>query len=93
MPRGSKDKYTVAQKRKAAAIESSYEDRGIAEDEARVLDADVASPQAAGEGQPAERCIGVSTAQRDGEAETVLDDPRFARPLRLPARQTILVIP
>ncbi|MDQ7984637.1 Rho termination factor N-terminal domain-containing protein [Pseudomonas sp. G34] len=35
MPRGSKDKYTVAQKRKATAIESSYEQRGVAEDEAR----------------------------------------------------------
>ena len=35
MPRGSKDKYTAAQKRKAAAIESSYEERGIPEDEAR----------------------------------------------------------
>ncbi|SHL81651.1 Rho termination factor N-terminal domain-containing protein [Phytopseudomonas punonensis] len=35
MPRGSKDKYTTAQKRKAAAIESGYEERGIPEDEAR----------------------------------------------------------
>lgn len=35
MPRGSKDKYTAAQKRKAAAIEASYEERGVAPDEAR----------------------------------------------------------
>lgn len=35
MPRGSKDKYTAAQKRKAAAIEATYEQRGICEDEAR----------------------------------------------------------
>ena len=35
MPRGSKDKYTAAQKRKAAAIEATYEERGVSEDEAR----------------------------------------------------------
>ncbi|KAB0548949.1 termination factor Rho [Pseudomonas argentinensis] len=35
MPRGSKDKYTEAQKRKAAAIESSYEERGVSEEQAR----------------------------------------------------------
>lgn len=35
MPSGSKDKYTVAQKRKAAAIEATYEERGVPTDEAR----------------------------------------------------------
>ncbi|UCJ16001.1 Rho termination factor N-terminal domain-containing protein [Pseudomonas sp. MM211] len=35
MPSGSKDKYTVAQKRKAAAIEASYQERGVPTDEAR----------------------------------------------------------
>lgn len=35
MPSGNKDKYTVAQKRKAAAIEATYEDRGVPTDEAR----------------------------------------------------------
>ena len=35
MPSGSKDKYTVAQKRKAAAIEATYEQRGVPTDEAR----------------------------------------------------------
>ena len=35
MPRGSKSKYSAAQKRKAAAIEATYEDRGVPESEAR----------------------------------------------------------
>ncbi|HBZ94148.1 MULTISPECIES: Rho termination factor N-terminal domain-containing protein [unclassified Pseudomonas] len=34
MPRGSKDKYTEKQKRKAEHIEDSYKDRGIPQDEA-----------------------------------------------------------
>lgn len=34
MPRGSKDKYTDKQKRKAEHIEESYEARGVAKDEA-----------------------------------------------------------
>lgn len=35
MPRGSKAKYSTAQKRKAAAIEAAYEERGVAPDEAQ----------------------------------------------------------
>lgn len=31
MPRGSKDKYTEEQKRKAAHIEASYEQKGISQ--------------------------------------------------------------
>jgi hypothetical protein len=34
MPRGSKDKYTAEQKRKAEHIEDSYEKKGISKDEA-----------------------------------------------------------
>lgn len=34
MPRGSKDKYTEEQKRKAEHIEESYEDRGTPKGEA-----------------------------------------------------------
>ncbi|ALI09056.1 MULTISPECIES: Rho termination factor N-terminal domain-containing protein [Pseudomonas] len=34
MPRGSKDKYTSEQKRKAAHIEQSYEKKGVSENEA-----------------------------------------------------------
>jgi plasmid stabilization system protein ParE len=34
MPRGSKDKYTDKQKRKAQHIEESYEQRGVSEGEA-----------------------------------------------------------
>ena len=34
MPRGSKDKYTAKQKRKAEHIEDSYKARGVSEDEA-----------------------------------------------------------
>lgn len=34
MPRGSKDKYTAKQKRKAEHIEDSYKARGVPEDEA-----------------------------------------------------------
>lgn len=34
MPQGDKDKYTNKQKRKAAHIEESYEDRGLSKDEA-----------------------------------------------------------
>lgn len=34
MPRGSKDKYTAAQKRKAEHIEESYEAKGVPRDEA-----------------------------------------------------------
>lgn len=34
MPRGDKSKYTDKQKRKAAHIESSYEERGVSEKEA-----------------------------------------------------------
>jgi len=34
MPRGSKDKYTEAQKRKAEHIEDSYEAKGVPKDEA-----------------------------------------------------------
>lgn len=34
MPRGSKDKYTDKQKRKAEHIEESYEERGVPKDEA-----------------------------------------------------------
>jgi hypothetical protein len=34
MPRGSKDKYTDKQKRKAQHIEEGYEKRGVPEDEA-----------------------------------------------------------
>lgn len=34
MPRGSKDKYTDKQKRKAEHIEESYEEKGVAKDEA-----------------------------------------------------------
>ncbi len=34
MPRGSKDKYTDKQKRKAEHIEESYEKRGVSEKEA-----------------------------------------------------------
>ncbi|MNO64000.1 hypothetical protein D3C76_547210 [compost metagenome] len=34
MPRGSKDKYTDKQKRKAEHIEDSYESRGVPKDEA-----------------------------------------------------------
>ncbi|WKV95499.1 Rho termination factor N-terminal domain-containing protein [Pseudomonas sp. H22_DOA] len=34
MPRGSKDKYTAEQKRKAAHIEDSYEQKGLSRDEA-----------------------------------------------------------
>lgn len=34
MPRGSKDKYTAEQKRKAEHIEESYEDKGLSKDEA-----------------------------------------------------------
>lgn len=34
MPRGSKSKYTTAQKRKAEHIEESYEDRGVSPHEA-----------------------------------------------------------
>jgi hypothetical protein len=34
MPRGSKDKYTAEQKRKAEHIEDSYESKGLSKDEA-----------------------------------------------------------
>ena len=34
MPRGSKDKYTDTQKRKAEHIEESYEEKGVPDDEA-----------------------------------------------------------
>ncbi|MCF4996749.1 termination factor Rho [Pseudomonas syringae] len=34
MPRGSKDKYTAEQKRKAEHIEDSYEDKGVSKGEA-----------------------------------------------------------
>lgn len=34
MPRGSKDKYTTEQKRKAEHIEDSYEKKGVSKDEA-----------------------------------------------------------
>lgn len=34
MPRGSKEKYTEKQKRKAEHIEESYEEKGVSEDEA-----------------------------------------------------------
>lgn len=34
MPRGSKEKYTDKQKRKAEHIEESYEEKGVSEDEA-----------------------------------------------------------
>jgi hypothetical protein len=34
MPRGSKDKYTAEQKRKAEHIEDSYEQKGVSKDEA-----------------------------------------------------------
>ena len=34
MPRGSKDKYTGEQKRKAEHIEDSYEKKGVSKDEA-----------------------------------------------------------
>lgn len=34
MPRGSKDKYTDKQKRKAEHIEDSYKAKGVSEDEA-----------------------------------------------------------
>lgn len=34
MPRGSKDKYTAEQKRKAEHIEDSYEHKGVSKDEA-----------------------------------------------------------
>ncbi len=34
MPRGSKDKYTAEQKRKAEHIEDSYENKGLSKDEA-----------------------------------------------------------
>lgn len=34
MPRGSKDKYTEKQKRKAEHIEESYEEKGVSDDEA-----------------------------------------------------------
>ncbi|WP_447803470.1 Rho termination factor N-terminal domain-containing protein [Pseudomonas serbica] len=34
MPRGSKDKYTAEQKRKAERIEESYEHKGVSRDEA-----------------------------------------------------------
>ncbi|MBT2293987.1 Rho termination factor N-terminal domain-containing protein [Pseudomonas fluorescens] len=34
MPRGSKDKYTAEQKRKAEHIEASYEKKGVSEDKA-----------------------------------------------------------
>jgi plasmid stabilization system protein ParE len=34
MPRGSKEKYTDKQKRRAEHIEDSYEERGVPEDEA-----------------------------------------------------------
>ncbi|MNI23466.1 hypothetical protein D3C73_770550 [compost metagenome] len=34
MPRGSKDKYTAEQKRKAEHIEESYEHKGVSKDEA-----------------------------------------------------------
>ncbi|MCP1497311.1 hypothetical protein J2Y86_002018 [Pseudomonas migulae] len=34
MPRGSKDKYTTEQKRKAEHIEESYEHKGVSKDEA-----------------------------------------------------------
>lgn len=34
MPRGSKDKYAAEQKRKAAHIEDSYEQKGLSKDEA-----------------------------------------------------------
>ena len=34
MPRGSKAKYTAAQKRKASRIEQSYEDKGVPKSEA-----------------------------------------------------------
>ncbi len=34
MPRGSKDKYTDKQKRKAEHIEESYEERGVSDKEA-----------------------------------------------------------
>ncbi|AWM41167.1 hypothetical protein GobsT_02220 [Gemmata obscuriglobus] len=35
MPRGSKDKYTDKQKRKAEHIADTYEERGVPEDEAK----------------------------------------------------------
>lgn len=35
MPQGDKSKYSDKQKRKAEAIADSYEDRGVAEDEAK----------------------------------------------------------
>ena len=34
MTRGSKAKYTLAQRRKAAAIEASYEERGLSPEQA-----------------------------------------------------------
>ena len=34
MPRGSKDKYTLKQKRQAEHIEEGYEERGVPQEEA-----------------------------------------------------------
>ena len=44
MPRGSKDKYTDKQQRKAEHIEEGYMERGVSRDEAVVGDPHIGSP-------------------------------------------------
>ncbi len=72
MPQGDKDAYTDKQKRKAADIEQSYEDRGVPEKEAAarawatVNKQDGGGKQSgSGRGQPAAR----TAAQRSDSAK------------------------
>jgi len=51
MPRGSKDKYTSEQKRKAEHIEDSYEKKGVSKDEAEARAWATVNKQSGGSGR------------------------------------------
>ena len=66
MPRGSKDKYTTEQKRKAEHIEKSYENKGLSEDKAEERAWATVNKQSGG----GERSGGSGTAKPATEKKT-----------------------
>lgn len=98
MPRGSKSKYTAAQKHKAAQIEASYEDRGVPKQEAEARAWATVNKQSGGGERRGGSGKATSAAQkararRDSArqaASTRRGNPRADSPLETQSKQELL---
>lgn len=98
MPRGSKDKYTEKQKRKAEHIEETYQEKGVSDDEAEARAWATVNKQSGGgersggagkEKSPQQKRKDASQSARRAVA-TKRGEPRKDRPLESETKQELM---